>query len=451
MDCKIKISVIIYVKNGFPYITQCLKSIMNQTLREIEIIVVDAGSSDGTYEYLLEKSLYDNRIRVITSIPSVGKQFNKALSVASGDYIAICEADDYVRKDAYENLYRIAENTGCDVIRADYNQFFGESRHEIKFRTHACSNQLLYNQVIKLTDNFFLQEGINGFWSGLYRKKFLLDNDIKMSETPGASYQDVGFSFQCQCLAKSVFFVDDVYYQYRLDNPYASMNVNNRVGRMIKEFESLEYNLILKNIWNKFKRDFFSWEIEALKKAYISAEGCSKESVLDEIQGNISAQLERNGIKDSDYKLISTIENFIVDQDTNINRLLNYFDNIRDDERNIIIFGAGFLGQVTAAVLCEYGKNFEMADNCVKLQGLEINGHVIQSPQMVVDKNNTAIYLVANVNHAYEIQSQLIELGISIKNIIICNNDELLLRKILISERKLNDEYGRKNTRGNYE
>lgn len=435
MNGKVKISVITYVKNGFPYIKQCLRSIAEQTLKEIEILVVDAKSTDGTYEYLVEQASLDKRMTVITCQPSVGQQFNKALSVASGEYIAICEADDYICPDAYEKLYEIAENTECDVIRANYNQFFGHAGLETKFLTHACSDSTLYNQKIELTDDFFLREGIHGFWSGLYRKEFLLSNNIRMSETPGASYQDIGFSFQCQCLAHTVYFCNDTFYQYRLDNPFASMNVRNRVTKIINEFECLEQELKRKGIWSKYQDNYFEWEFIALKKAYISLESDNKDKILKEILLALFNQRNRNGIVD-DADWNDHMREYFLDQNDEIDRLLCFLEKIRDDERKIIVWGAGLMGQVTTSVLDIYEKDYVVVDNNSEVQGTKLNGHTVLSPKEAVQKFHNAVYFVANVNHSGEIRDQMLKLGIKKENIFICNNDEILLRKILALSNK---------------
>lgn len=436
MNNKVKVSAIIYVRNGLPYIGECLESVRGQTLRNIEIIVVDAGSTDGTCEYLSEQARCDCRIHIMYSEPSVGRQFNKALSVAQGEYIAVCEADDFVKNDAYEKLYSIAERERCDVIRADYNQFFGKGGSGEKFLTHSCTIRSLYNQKINLTDNFFVHEGINGFWSGLYRRSFLIDNDIKMNETAGAAYQDVGFSFLCQCLAKTVYFCDDAFYQYRLDNPNASLNVNNRVTKTIREFNHLEDELKIKKIWGDYYDEYFEWELTGLRRAYIKADSDIKGEVLAEICGEVKSQLERNNIPEEEFEWQNDIEGYIVMQDADIKRFLEFLECIDTESRRIIIFGEGFLGQIVGRVMDCYNKSYEVVDNSIELQGSEAFGCTVQPPRIVVEKYyNNAVYLIANVNHADEIRNQLVGLGINFENIIVSNNDELLLRRILIESR----------------
>ena len=204
---EIKVSVIIYVKNTVDYIEACVRSVMNQTLREMEILIIDGGSTDGTLDMIEKMKETDDRIRIFHSPASVGAQFNLGLLEARGAYIGVCEADDYILPEMYERQYEIASRNQLDVIRAGYYQIFNLSDKEYRFQLRSCYNEKLMEKVIVSDNNntFFLEQGINGFWNGLYRRQFLLDNHIRMNETGGAAYQDISFSFLTQMYAKRVW------------------------------------------------------------------------------------------------------------------------------------------------------------------------------------------------------------------------------------------------------
>lgn len=428
-----KISVITYVKNGLPYVKECICSIRNQTLHDIEIIIVDAESKDGTTEFLHHISSLDDRIKVISTESSVGKQFNKALTIATGKYIAICEADDFILPDAYEKLWNIADETNCDVIRSDYEQFIGSENNRICFRTHCSANPDFYNKILYNSNKMFLQEGVNGFWSGLYKRDFLLENSIYMSETLGASYQDVGFSFKCQCMAKTMYFCDQVFYQYRLDNPNASMNVKNRVSKMLVEFSNLEKWLKEKHIWSDFINDYFQWEVIALKKTYMNLKEQEKKEMLELILKTIQEQILKDKTNGMDYNQKMKLKDYITNQDAEQKKTKNFFNNIINDKRKIVIFGVGFLGQVVSKIVTfMYKSDFLFVDNDVSLQGTYKNEHEILSLKKVLDINEDLVFIIANVNHANDIREQLLNNRVDIKDIYICNNDEFLLREVLI-------------------
>ena len=105
-----KVSVIIPVLNGAEYIRECMDSIVGQTLSDIEIIPVDAGSTDGTLEILKEYAKKDTRIKLLTADKkSMGYQYNIGIAAAEGEYVGFCESDDYISETMYEKLARIAE------------------------------------------------------------------------------------------------------------------------------------------------------------------------------------------------------------------------------------------------------------------------------------------------------------------------------------------------------
>ena len=187
----IKVSVIIYVKNTVDYIEQCITSVRNQTLHEIEILIIDGGSTDGTKEIIEKMKEWDDRIRTFDAPASVGAQFNLGLKETRGQYIGICEADDYIPTDMYEKQYRIAEENHLDVLRASYYQVCSIGGSEYRFWHKSCWNPEWTDKVIENDGFLFLGEAVNGFWSGLYSRKFLEDYDVRMNETKGADRKSV--------------------------------------------------------------------------------------------------------------------------------------------------------------------------------------------------------------------------------------------------------------------
>ena len=119
------VSVLMYVKNGMPYFERAIRSVVNQTLSDIEVLVIDGGSTDGTIELVQEYECKDERVRLLRcDVGSVGAQFNLGLREAKGEYIGIVESDDYILPEMYEKEYWCAKEVDCDVLRADNYIFF---------------------------------------------------------------------------------------------------------------------------------------------------------------------------------------------------------------------------------------------------------------------------------------------------------------------------------------
>lgn len=218
----IKFSIIVPVYNVFTYLHQCIDSIRKQTYENLEIICLDDGSTDGSGEILDGYAVLDHRIMVIHKVNSgYGQTLNLGISKASGDYIGIVESDDFIAPDMFEKFANIIENTSkkLDVIKASYSNFSeGGSIYKMLFKKEKCNKIIT---PLDYMDLFFIQISI---WSAVYRKDFLIKNDIYFLESKGASYQDISFCFKVWAVAKQILLINDSVYFYRIDNEMSSVN-----------------------------------------------------------------------------------------------------------------------------------------------------------------------------------------------------------------------------------
>lgn len=255
MTAQPKVSLILPSLNVFQYIRECLDSAVSQTLKDIEIICVDAGSTDGTLEVIREYAAKDPRITVIESpVKSYGKQMNLGLERATGKYIGIIETDDWVPSNMYEELYNICEEENLDFVKADFYRFKVNEDGSLSKSLNRIAKKYknLYNIVIDPSENLECFKFIMNTWSGIYRTSFLREYDIKHNETPGASYQDNGFWFQTFCRAKRVMFLNKPYYMNRRDNPNSSVYSTGKVYAMRDEYDYIR-NLIEEDLENLAK------------------------------------------------------------------------------------------------------------------------------------------------------------------------------------------------------
>ena len=116
-----KVSIVVPIYNVEKYLRECLDSIVNQTLKDIEIICVNDGSTDSCPQILEEFSKKDNRIKVINKANSgYGASMNIGLAAATGEYIGIVESDDFVKTNMFEDLYNLAKENDADVVKSDW-------------------------------------------------------------------------------------------------------------------------------------------------------------------------------------------------------------------------------------------------------------------------------------------------------------------------------------------
>ncbi len=217
-----KISIIMPSLNVAAYIHECMDSVINQTLRDIEILCVDAGSTDGTFEILEEYSARDSRIRLVQSDKkSYGYQINLGMDMASGEYLGIVETDDCIESDMYEVLYKAAVDHDLDYVKSGFYTMVTPDDGERYLLESPLGG--VFNQVI--SSQYFL-EGEQSpdifIWNGIYRLSFLRKFHIRLNESPGAAFQDCGFRYLVDMNLGRGMFLERFLYRYRRDNADSS-------------------------------------------------------------------------------------------------------------------------------------------------------------------------------------------------------------------------------------
>ena len=212
------ISIIVPVYNVEKYLEECLNSIISQTYTNLEIILVDDGSTDGS-SYICDKySAMDPRIIVC-------HQNNKGLSAArnigllkaKGEFIGFIDSDDWIEKDMYESLYKSISSNNSDISGCS----FVEETALFPRLVGVSSDQIMSpQQAMKL---LLTDKGItNNVWNKLYRSK-LFDN---ISFPDGKVYEDVATLYKLILKAKKLSIISKAGYHYRI-NPNGIMRSNN--------------------------------------------------------------------------------------------------------------------------------------------------------------------------------------------------------------------------------
>lgn len=234
-----KVSIVLPVYNVEKFLPECLDSVVNQTLKDIEIICVNDGSTDGSLAVLEKYAETDARVKIISKKNSgYGHSMNVGFAAATGEYIGIVETDDWIKSDMYETLYNIAFENDLDVIKADYYNFEGDGeQRKTKYIRIAGKFPQYYGKVLNPADDVTPLYFTMNTWAGIYKRGFIEANQIKHNETPGASYQDSGFWFQTLSSAKRLYFLERPFYMYRQDNPNSSINNKAKVYCVCDEYE----------------------------------------------------------------------------------------------------------------------------------------------------------------------------------------------------------------------
>lgn len=202
-----KVSVIIPVYNVEQYLKRCLDSIINQTLKDIEIILVNDGSTDNSLLICEEYAQKDERIKIVTrKNGGLSAARNTGLEHATGDYIGFIDSDDWVDTNFYEKLYNAAIENDCDITFGDIIRK-GEKKHKIRLNI----------QNIEVAENIYdkinLARNVKnpGVWNKIY-KKYLFDDGLRFEE--GIYYEDGEFSIAIINKCHKIASVPNTYYYY---------------------------------------------------------------------------------------------------------------------------------------------------------------------------------------------------------------------------------------------
>ncbi len=237
-DIRPKISVIMPCLNSIEYLEECLSSVLAQTLKDIEIIFVDAGSTDGTVEYIESQAAQDSRISLLHSEKkSYGYQVNLGMDHARGEFMAIVESDDYIVPEMYEKLYALAKRYSVEVVKSDFSRFYGEKENRTFAPASVLRDKKKYNQVKSVRTDVGIFGSYVLITPAIYSLDFLRKNQIRAHESPGASYQDNGFWFQVLMYAERMWFYPESLYMLRRDNPNSSVKSKGKVYALCEEFD----------------------------------------------------------------------------------------------------------------------------------------------------------------------------------------------------------------------
>ena len=257
-----KVSVIVPIYNVSEYLHEAMDSLVRQTLKDIEIICVNDGSTDNSLEIIQEYAAKDDRIVIITGPNGgYGKAMNKGLDRATGEYIGILEPDDYLHLTMMEDLYEIATRHDLDFVKADFYRFGRNEAGDMSMSYVALdSSNTRYGQLLNPSQDPSLIRFVMNTWAGIYRRSFLEEYHIRHNETPGASYQDNGFFFQTTVYAQRAMIVNKPYYRNRRDNPNSSVNSKAKVYCANVEYDYIKDILMIdRNLWERFKA-MYHWK-----------------------------------------------------------------------------------------------------------------------------------------------------------------------------------------------
>ena len=254
------VSVIIPVYNTEEYLYECLDCLINQTLEDIEIICVEDKSGDNSLEILKEYSKKDDRIILMQNSSNQGQSIsrNKGLAIAKGEYVTFLDSDDMVDEDAYEQLYKFAQDYGHDLVVFNAVRFNDEGV-EWPCILHSKAG---YDKKYSKTNVFEHKTLVYDTSMSKFIKKDLID-DMGFEFLENTLYEDLLFSMEVLCASECLGILPDVNYHWRVRTSnkfsvtqavYELRNLKDRItitNKILDIFRSSEKNSALLDTFYK--------------------------------------------------------------------------------------------------------------------------------------------------------------------------------------------------------
>ena len=242
MDFMPKVSVIIPVYNVENYIEKCLNSVLNQTLKEIEIIIVNDGSKDSSKQKI-EKYLEKHENKIIYLEKENGglsDARNYGIGYAKGEYIAFLDSDDYIEPTMYEEMYKKAKEENSDMVECD---FLWEYPRKVKEDVG-----IIYNNKKEMLTNVRVVA-----WNKLIKREILEKNNISFPK--GLRYEDIEFTYKLIPYLNKVSYVDKEFVHYVQRNNSIANVQNERTAEVFTIFDNIIKYYQEKGFYEEYKEE----------------------------------------------------------------------------------------------------------------------------------------------------------------------------------------------------
>lgn len=238
-----KVSIILPVYNVEKSINKCVESIVKQTFKEIEIIIINDGSSDGTRNIIEKLSSLDERIIIVNQRNTgVGGARNKGLDMAQGEYCLFIDGDDYINPVMVEVMYKMITKFKCDVVQCSYNIITNDNVKNIKY-------DIPFNKVItgNEIESYLKRPLILGnlstyIWDKIYNVEFLKKNQIKFEDK--IIFEDWYFNMDIISKMSSFLYIEDNLYNYVVYDESLSKKNYDNYDEMIIDLQEKKYKFM---------------------------------------------------------------------------------------------------------------------------------------------------------------------------------------------------------------
>jgi glycosyltransferase involved in cell wall biosynthesis len=384
------LSVIVPIYGVEKYVDECVKSIINQTYKELEIILVIDGSCDRSPEICEYYKKNDSRVRLVYKKNAGLVSARKAgVEIAKGEYIGFVDGDDWIELQMYEDLINLVKKTDADIIVGGHKEEIDGVVVEVLKNSLPCGYYDKEKMIEKiypymLYTGEFSQFGIFSYlWNKIFRRDVIYDSQMSIDDRIFMA-EDAACTYPALLNANSLYVTDSSYYHYR-------QHVNSMVKtREVDELELERYNLLYTHLYKNF----------------------------------INTPIADVLIKQLDMFLLSllTVRSTIRFKNLNGINELFAFKEIPESS-NVIVCGAGTFGQHLVRRI-RNNQNFNLVLWADELYELFSNSLFPVKSYVDILENEYDYILVAFINqiHAERVKSDLLKLGVKAKRILLVSH-----------------------------
>jgi len=332
----IKISIIIPVYNVEKYLEQCLDSIVNQTLEDIEIICINDGSTDNSSKILETYKEKDKRIKIIRKKnEGLGAARNTGMEYVKGDYIGFVDSDDWVSHNMFEKLYNNAKKFDSDVVMCPVNVFdenSGEISSDKPYYTLECFDKSFDNRFFNHFEakDFFFGIAVMAF-NKIYKKSFLEKLNVKFPE--GLLFEDNPFFYETFLSANRVSLIRDFVYYYRTNRKDSIINKSGEKFFDVVTIHKLTLSIFEnKGFFDIYKFNLYYYVLKSMQNRYNQVSENLKQEFFELIQEFVKKRINLNEKERSQIHFESLI------QDISESKTFIEFDlKVKNDNEKTII------------------------------------------------------------------------------------------------------------------
>ena len=303
---EVKISVIMPIYNAGEYLARAVSDVLNQTLTDIELICVNDGSTDDSYDILEEVQQEDNRISLISEDnfgPSVAR--NRGLREATGKYVMFLDADDMFEPTLLEALYEIAERDNLDVAVTGFD-IFNDSQNRLFPATEEPNAAIFAGGGVTSKNehpDYILSSTTGYVWNKLYRASFIRDK--KLAFDPDLYvFEDVHFVCCAMATAERVGMAEGIHVHHRIYSEQSRATLFRKYyGQVPVVYEKVKEFLMQRGMYVPLKRGFLNLSAGRCYKIYNLLWNDGKERLWNMLHSHYATELDWLTIEKTDYEI----------------------------------------------------------------------------------------------------------------------------------------------------